>query len=894
MKSLKESTPTPIAQVLAKRETSESPESEFNRTLEVADMSIRLLALTMASSLRSDSDRRYAIEHGLVRANGMGDWAAVLRERVNERNDLCRELSKCLTQARGDHGELPTRHCKKIEAALDALGFSSPGGTTKNRAWIDVVDLIVRLRNKTRGHGAPDSSFYEDHGPAVRDAVDDFLLACPLFFARWLLCRVFNGNKTVLHLKGLGPCRLDDHDLPDRSDTPSLMIVEFDRGSDEAPVRIEMSELIVADRDGANFEIVNGQWNEKKKEADCLNFDTGRTRKKSYERHSRQPVPLPPSNTAGLVELEAAGDLLGNMPPRPEGYVHRPRLERELADVLMDSRHRVVTLNGIGGTGKTSLALTSIYALGDSKECPFDVVVWCSARDLDLSPDRDRSVRRSVWGVDSMATHCGRILDFDETSEKLAEVLRSPGNFEEGVAGILFVVDNFETVDDPDGLWRFLDEHVDRPNKVLITSRNRHWKGDFPIEVVGMEWAESSQLILEEADRLKIAEIVRDTKGYAERLHEHTSGHPHAMKMLLHHVSIERRATPPKTKISNLDVKLDSLFERTFESLSHHARTVFLCSCAWNSDIPVIGLKAVLEVDGIDVDAGVEECERASLLSRSPVEDQIAVVSVAASLVRRFGNKKLKASEDRLELNQYVSDLKEFPVLATKTISVVLEEWARDYAGSALRAAAKKGSAAETEDEIQRHDAILQSIAEISPEVWPSVAWYREKADLPLMTRYDALRKQAEHDIGESSELFLELADMASKIEAESLPEERLKFAIAQTGFRVQAAQENPDDLVLLSDSAKHVSRFLYEQKEAIPQTKRKIYTNIIAKLMNEREDQLDANQFSQLGWLIWNEFSMDRVDDVRACAEKGLALDPENRHCQNLLSKIEDAMSSW
>jgi len=51
-----------------------------------------------------------------------------------------------------------------------------------------------------------------------------------------------------------------------------------------------------------------------------------------------------------------------------------------------------------------------------------------------------------------------------------------------GEGPLLFVFDNFETVRNPAELYRWLDTYVRLPNKVLITTRFREFKGDYPLE----------------------------------------------------------------------------------------------------------------------------------------------------------------------------------------------------------------------------------------------------------------------------------------------------------------------------------------------------------------------------------------------------------------------------
>jgi hypothetical protein len=51
---------------------------------------------------------------------------------------------------------------------------------------------------------------------------------------------------------------------------------------------------------------------------------------------------------------------------------------------------------------------------------------------------------------------------------------------------LLFAFDNFETVRNAGDLYAFLDAHIRLPNKILITTRAREFKADFPVDVSGM------------------------------------------------------------------------------------------------------------------------------------------------------------------------------------------------------------------------------------------------------------------------------------------------------------------------------------------------------------------------------------------------------------------------
>src|SRR5262249_265300 len=108
--------------------------------------------------------------------------------------------------------------------------------------------------------------------------------------------------------------------------------------------------------------------------------------------------------------------------------------------------------------------------------------------------------------------------------------------FEAG--SLLFVFDNFETVRSPADLYRWLDAGIRLPNKLLITTRMREFKGDYPVEVGGMNEAEFQQLALSTSRRLGIEALV--TPSYLQELFDECDGHPYVAKIMLGEVARAR------------------------------------------------------------------------------------------------------------------------------------------------------------------------------------------------------------------------------------------------------------------------------------------------------------------------------------------------------------------
>ncbi len=139
-----------------------------------------------------------------------------------------------------------------------------------------------------------------------------------------------------------------------------------------------------------------------------------------------------------------------NLPERFDRILGREREISEIAAMLRDRRTRLITLAGIGGTGKTRLAeAVGEELLADLSDGVF-LVELGSITDKEL-------ILRQVAGTLGVEERGGK-----ETDELLAEHLRG--------RSMLLILDNFEQVADGAGELLKLLEASDRL-KLLVTSR---------------------------------------------------------------------------------------------------------------------------------------------------------------------------------------------------------------------------------------------------------------------------------------------------------------------------------------------------------------------------------------------------------------------------------------
>jgi LuxR family glucitol operon transcriptional activator len=199
-----------------------------------------------------------------------------------------------------------------------------------------------------------------------------------------------------------------------------------------------------------------------------------------------------------------------NLPQRSyTRFVGRQAELKRLTQLLLPhprSRHFVVTLDGIGGVGKSALALELAYRYRDSyatlaADERFEAIVWVSAKRTLLT----------AGGIQQRAQSFNTLADL---YREIATVLEQPAILQadlEGRRGLvdraltaqraLLIVDNLETVDDEE-LLSFLREIPD-PTKVIVTTRHRIDIA-YTIRLNGMPAPDAQALMLVEAARKNV------------------------------------------------------------------------------------------------------------------------------------------------------------------------------------------------------------------------------------------------------------------------------------------------------------------------------------------------------------------------------------------------------
>ncbi len=438
----------------------------------------------------------------------------------------------------------------------------------------------------------------------------------------------------------------------------------------------------------------------------------------------------------------------------------------------------------------------------------------------------------------------------------------------------LFVFDNFETMQHPLDVFRWLDVNVRQPNKILITTRHHEFKGDYPIEVVHMTMDESDELVDRTAKGLGIASWT--TRQYKNDLYRESGGHPYVIKILLG----EAKKAGGRTKIERIfadkDQLLDALFERTYARLSPAARRTFLTLSNWGTSTPELAVEAVLlqaKHERFDVVSAIEELVLSSFITRNLTSEHgLALLEIPLVTVI-FGRKKLSVEPFKSDVDEDTELLRILSSISATSAHGLIE---RIFQNAAKQLASESVKF----DDIR---PVLEFISGHVPHGWLLLSRLYEEllGDVGLAGAKEAAKRYLEavprgFQQVKGWERLASLCDKTDDYEG---------FADANASL----AEVPGISVSVMSNAAQSVIAMLrelrYRSQPSERRNKVKQTLPRISAMIASQVDRCGANEFSQLAWLALN------ADDKTAAqkwTERGLHSDPDNVHCLSLARRLD------
>lgn len=849
------------------------------------EFTIKYTTSLLLALLPEQDPFRYQWEYYLVRASSLGHWERSLRKIAtgrsysqisNSLSNLGRmeALEDLTTKTTDDAWQYQVS--SSISRAIATITNSSLS-VPRKYTLMDAFSQFITLRNKT-AHGAPTSEtrrklvIHLNHAFTTLSRHLQFV-NLPLV----LYQKTSNDERpTVVSTE---PLTQEDYTslqrlLSDSSQEPGLFI--FDQHGRPFFHRVS---LLHPDTNSEDFYTANGAYRTRDENAEWLSYSTGKAKRLSIKSWMIKP---PVSETSAYDNLVPRGESFTNAPDVIENYVNRPELEEELIEALRYRKNPMITLNGRGGIGKTSVALWAV-----SKACQdgwFDIILWFSARDIDLTemgalnvyPDVV-SLRDIVQRARQLLEELGTSLDRLLSPEQLLETIIH----DDQTGHILWVLDNFETVDRPKDIFDAFDSCINSaPNdhhKVLITTRHRPFQGDHRVQVDGMSYEEFDILIQRETLSLRLPAPLSAER--VEELFRTTYGHPYVAKITLGELK-RGRFKHTKRILQSMDDILTPLFERTVDILSPSSRHVYLLLCRWNSLIPFVALDLAINSEGdsrIDIYDTTEELIDFSLISTVYEDDHNEdwVWFDVPTPARIFGRRRIQADPLRLTIDVEARRLQRFGVSSPFQVGR-REQYVRRFwesIRSELHIARRVGSIYESLGD--KWYTWFDRLGTSVPRLWTWLA--QEMEDRGRASEADKYYVRAIQSANRYPDISALWLDLARYREEQNRDKEALQAWVGRAGL--------PDaPFADVSHAANKVNGWLSRQRVQLAPEERQSVVSELIGLMEYRATEADAQDLSRLAWLYANIGELGKAVDV---AKRGLKINPGQRDCRNVLRRF-------
>jgi len=361
-------------------------------------------------------------------------------------------------------------------------------------------------------------------------------------------------------------------------------------------------------------------------------------------REKRREKPEGPGKEDQPLTSPGVPQIPHNLPSRSE-FIGRESEKARVHEALR-SRSYLVSIDGIGGIGKTSLALEVAHeCLHASKGAgptdgvaTFNGFIWTTAKDRDLT-------------LNGLLDAIARTLDYLGIMQQPVEEKRIAVRKLLLEKPYLLIVDNFETITDK-GVRDFLLE-LPEPSKALITTREQNLRQVWAISLKGLAEPEALTLIRSEGRRLGLASLERAEDRVLRLFYEATGGVPLAIKWAIGQI---------KQKGQSLDAVLaalydatgsifETIFARSWNLLSTNARQVLIVMPIFATSASRAGIEATSDVHHFALDEALGQLVEMSLVDATDELDLARRRYSVHPLTRAFAARTCKL-EQMLQFSQ--------------------------------------------------------------------------------------------------------------------------------------------------------------------------------------------------------------------------------------------------
>ncbi len=320
------------------------------------------------------------------------------------------------------------------------------------------------------------------------------------------------------------------------------------------------------------------------------------------------------------------------------GFIGREDDIKQIKKLVEGKLHRVITITGAGGVGKTALALEVIRRIMKNTNSDFDGFIWLSAKESTLSAFGIEEIDPTLKEYEELLDAILEVMGYGIIEQTIEKKENDIETIFEMHNRILLIIDNLETIAD-NRIINFILDAYDNA-KILITSRRGLGQVERRYELNQLKEKEAITLFRQIAKDKRLKSLSRlddDTIGtYVKKV----ACYPLAIKWVIANTALGKdiNTTVDAVIKEKSDISL-FCFDQIYHSLQERSKKL-LCTLSMFDNPPPAGvLKYVTNMTEEEFNECIRELILVSLVIPEQFktgEEQIATHYTLLSLTRGF------------------------------------------------------------------------------------------------------------------------------------------------------------------------------------------------------------------------------------------------------------------
>lgn len=318
-------------------------------------------------------------------------------------------------------------------------------------------------------------------------------------------------------------------------------------------------------------------------------------------------------------------DQIPNNVPIPDyesegGFVGRKDDIKKILKIIDGDIHRIVTITGAGGVGKTAIALNIVSTILKRENCSFDGIIWTSAKENKLTAVGIEDIEPTLKNYEELLDTILDVMGYGVTESNIEQKEKDVETIFDIHNNLLIVIDNLETITDDRIIDFILDAHKNL--KILITSRRGLGQVERRYELNQLKTNEAISLFRQIASEKNLHSLSRlsdvTIKSYVEKI----ACYPLAIKWVIGNValgkdinSIADVAVNEKSEIAQF------CFDEIFSSLNKISKDVLCTLSLYDYPVSAGILKYVSNLNQSDFEDSIKELVLVSLIIQQQEKD---------------------------------------------------------------------------------------------------------------------------------------------------------------------------------------------------------------------------------------------------------------------------------